>query len=217
MLRAQADVCPDKNHTGVRTPVSVGVCGFGRCGSTMVMAMLDAGGIPPVAGTDPRSFELQDLGVLAGLAGEDLDARAVKLLDAVLYYEDPRNVMPAVDVDWRFVWLDRKPGEQARSQVKFLEGLVGVQLRRGAVTELRRSYERDRLKALDRLGALGEVLVLPYEHVLRDPQAAAAQLREFTRPIHNGWFKTYDAAQAVHRRDGRCRPDLAFELHGTVA
>lgn len=211
MLRTQADVCLDKNDTGVRTPVSVGVCGFGRCGSTMLMAMLDAGGIPPVDGTSGHSYELTAVADLTRLDPAALDRRAVKLLDAVLHIEIPPA--PA----WRFVWLDRKPGEQVRSYLKFVHGVLGTPTSRGAVTKLRRSFADDRPRALEKLAALGDVLVLRYEHVLSDPQAAGAQLREFTWPVHDGWFRTYDAARAVHRRDGRCRPDLAFELDGTVA
>ena len=193
---------------------SVGVCGFGRCGSTMLMAMLDAGGIPPVVGSSDRGYEHPDVPTLADLDPADLDRRAVKLLDAVLYREPLSRVLPTAD--WRFVWLDRKPGEQARSHLKFVQGVLGLPPRRGAVTALRDSYDRDRPRALARLRDLGPVLELRYEHVLRDPLAAAHVLRDFLWPVHEGQFKIWPASQAVHRRDGRCRPDLAFELDGEV-
>ena len=58
-------------------PVVV-VTGFGRCGSTMLMTMLRAGGIPFAPGAHPRTTEHP--GLAAGLAAAQ-PGHVVKLLD----------------------------------------------------------------------------------------------------------------------------------------
>jgi hypothetical protein len=188
---------------------SIGVCGFGRCGSTMAMAMLAAGGIPLAAGSNPRSGELDDLD---GLSAVELAGRAVKLLDLVV-----RQPLPPAN--WRLIWLDRDPVQQAKSTVKFLRGIAGVDLRADAVDQLAASYMSDRPDALRRLRATGPVLVLEYERVLAQPKRAARRLAlhvagvdDLTAVRPSGlWFDVRAAAAVVHRRDGSCRPDLAFE------
>lgn len=175
---------------------AIGVCGYGRCGSSMVMHMLAAGGVPIAGGAEPPSYELPDI--------EDtwtipLAGRAVKLLDAVLHSD-----LPPAD-RWRLVWLDRDPVEQARSQVKFLEAMVGPlpEPREVAVEQFARGYQRDRPHALGLLHGHGRVLVLRYEQVLADPPAGARRLRELWPALD-----VDAAASVVHERDGRCLPGL---------
>lgn len=196
----------------MNTAPTIGVCGFGRCGSTMAMAMLKAGGVPFVDGSDSDSGELPALepGCLDDVR---LEGRAVKLLDSILWFN------PGL-ANWRFIWLDRDPVEQAKSTAKFMAGLADI----GPidVDVLAASYGRDRPKALGRLRALGPVLVLDYSRVLAQPKRAARQLAMFlagdptgTGPVPAAALTGFDvraAAAVVHRRDERCRPDLSFEL-----
>jgi hypothetical protein len=129
---------------------SVGVCGFGRCGSTMLMAMLDAGGIWPAGDVDSRSYELTDAKQMPHLPADVLAGRSIKLLDAVLY-----GLVPPAD-GWRFIWCDRQPHQQAKSQVKFFRG-AGHKVAARAVKMFEASYERDRPRALAHLVKLGRV------------------------------------------------------------
>jgi hypothetical protein len=174
----------------------------------MAMAMLKAGGVPFVDGSHPDSGELTHLGpdTLAAVR----QGGAVKLLDWVLRVD-------LSSADWRFIWLDRDPHEQARSTAKFIAGFgFGDEIDVGVLAA---SYGRDRPVALGRLRALGPVLVLGYERVLAQPKKAARQIGRFvagvdglgaTRPTEL-WFDVKAAAAVVHQRDGRCRPDLAIE------
>jgi hypothetical protein len=175
---------------------TVGVSGFGRCGSTMTMAMLEAGGCPPVdnamAGsyeTDPRELFLRQP-----------PGRAVKLLEHAMHFGVP-------DADqWRFVWLDRDPIEQAKSLVKFLSA-IGDPIEPGSLERVAASYAQDRPRTLGLLRAHGPVLVMSYERVLVNPRKAAKQLRQVWPGLD------IDAAAAVvHDRDPGCLPDLAVEL-----
>lgn len=184
---------------------TIGVTGFGRCGSSMVMAMLDAGGVPPIVGSAERSYELSDLGGLWAMAEEHLRGRAVKLLDSVTYYG-----VPPVD-EWRFVWIDRNYRQQAKSMVKFAE-MVGLPRYEGDEDALAASYAADRPTTLNLYRAAGKVLVLKYEAVLADPLKAARALHCLVPHLD------VDAAAAVvHRRSPECRPDLTFELTGVCA
>lgn len=187
---------------------AVGVCGFGRCGSSMAMAMLSEGGVPVAGVVSPGSYEL--VGGLEVAWSLDLNGRCVKLLDSVLYYGLPRAS------GWRFVWLDRDPIQQAISHVKFVKaiGLASTLEADGgdarAVDQFAASYRRDRARAVAGLHAAGRVTKLRYEDVLADPRAAAERLRREVWPT----LDVDAAAAAVHDRDGACRPDLAYEATG---
>lgn len=180
---------------------AVGVCGFGRCGSTMVMQMLDAGGLPPVDGTQPGSYELPGIDIVYQRGPAYFEGRAVKLLDAPLRFGAP------LASSWQFVWLDRDRMEQAKSQVKFFDLIVGERLPPEAVGIFADSYAVDRPKVLGFLRRTGHVLVLRYEDVLRYPLKAAKHLRKVFPDLD-----VQAAAAVVHERDGACRPDCAVEF-----
>jgi len=179
------------------TAPTIGVCGFGRCGSTMLMHALDVGGIPPLRGADPVSYEcaLTD-------AGQPLEGRAVKLLDQFLYAQLP-------EAEWRFIWLDRSAADQAASTRKFIKA-CGWPTPRGFEKKLIRSYLRDRPLALAGLAKFGPVLELSYEDALGEPFSFMGEVADFVGLP----FDVKDAARSVHKRSPRCRPDLAFELSG---
>ncbi len=180
---------------------TVGVCGFGRCGSTMVMRMLAAGGCPPLAEDPPHE---SDLDTVFRMWPDDLAGRAVKLLDS------PRwNRCVPFAREWRFVWLDRDPLEQARSHIKFLMEGMGVPVAdpAAAVAKFAASYHRDRPELMKLLRRNGDVFVLRYERALANPHRAARQLKQVWPGLD-----VEAAAAVVHARDGRCRPDLSVEL-----
>jgi hypothetical protein len=179
---------------------AVGVCGFGRCGSTMAMMMLAAGGLPPVDGCELPPHECGNIAEAWHAAAE---GRAIKLLGPVTEYPITTRVR------WRFLWLDRDPAEQARSTIKFIRvfGLAG-EADETDVARMVASYRRDRSRMLGELHGLGQVTKLQYEMALLDPRGAAQRLRDGLWPALD-----IDAAAAVvHDRDGRCLPDLSVEL-----
>jgi len=182
---------------------AVGVCGFGRCGSTMAMMMLAAGGLPPVDGCELPPHELGSIDEAWHAAAQ---GRSIKLLGPVTEYPITTRVR------WRFLWLDRDPVEQARSTIKFVRvfGLAGEadESDVARVARMARTYRRDRSRMLGKLHGLGQVVKLQYELALLDPRRAAQQLRDGLWPALD-----IDAAAAVvHDRDGRCLPDLSVEL-----
>jgi hypothetical protein len=181
---------------------AVGVVGFGRCGSSMVMQMLAAGGVPLAGDPSPGSLELP--GGAEAAHTLDLSGTAVKLLDSVAYFGVP--AAPS----WRFVWLDRDPIEQSRSHLKFIRTLAPVldQDLTGVTAEsIRASYSRDRARVIGAYRQAGYVLVMRYERVLLSPGLAARALARHIWPD----LDVAAAAAVVHERDGRCRPDMTVE------
>lgn len=181
---------------------AVAVCGFGRCGSTMAMSMLVAGGCPP-GNADRPPYE----GNVEELYGRHLGGTCIKLLDR----DATVRVLAGPTRAWRFVWLDRDPHEQAKSYVKFLTAMApitGIRPNMQAVERLAASYGRDRPAMLGILRSFGPVLVLDYERVLAQPRKTAKLLRREVWPS----LEVESAAAVVHTRDGKCRPDLATEV-----
>lgn len=165
--------------------VTLVVVGFGRCGSTLAMRMLHAGGVPVYA-DDLRSFETDSSLTLPRETVwlNDARGRAVKVLDP-LRYQLPR------DRPYRFLWMNRDPIEQARSAMKFMSatskatvfgGMVADTMGQGRDTRrtMAASYRRDRPKALSMLrGYPGSTLVeLAFEALLLTPRRSAVLMTE---------------------------------------
>lgn len=193
----------------------LGACGFGRCGSTMLMKMLHAGGVPPVPGTHPGTYERTAQPFALPDDALELNGRAVKLLDTV---EPGTLATQAGDspLRWGFLWLDREPIEQARSMVKFVNGLgLGPPIPDTAAWKFVRSFNSDRARKLAALSLYGPVKILSYDEVLADPQAAVVAIRHFLSQWSGRTLRTFDidhqAAAQAHLRPGRCRRDLAVE------
>jgi hypothetical protein len=181
--------------------IAVGVCGFGRCGSTMVMAMLDAGGCPPVIGSKSGSYEVSDVSVAMQWPAHRYSGRAIKLLDGIKHY--PLTTKP----NWRFVWIDRDIHQQARSTAKFFGAIAGLSFDDDGLRRLADSYVADRPSVRASYQSMGSVLTLSYEAVLANPLQAADDLAQLIPGLD-----AKAAASVVHPRASECRPDLAFEL-----
>src|SRR5262245_14505758 len=98
------------------------VSGFPRCGSSMVMQMLKAGGFPLFY--DEGREAAYETTLIFKLPGDcawllRCQGRAVKLLDPHVY-------TPPRELSYDVIWLERDPVEQARSQVKLLNALGGA-------------------------------------------------------------------------------------------
>lgn len=184
------------------------VAGLGRCGTTMTMTMLDAGGFP-VTGPRP-SYEISETFRADGFDRAWLRSQrgcAVKLIDPTRYAlrESDFGAPPV------FILMERRPAQQARSQVKLLNAGMGGILARDTEKAMRRSIEQDGPRLRAKLGHLGFVYRLQFEKVLADPTSAALRL---ARIVHRHWGLRFDAdaaRDAVISRDPRCLPDLWME------
>jgi hypothetical protein len=182
------------------------VSGFGRCGSSVVMQMLHAAGMP-MAGRWP-SFEDDRFSVERVAVGIDtitsVSGCAIKVLD-------PHLVVLPRGPAYRAIWLTRDPVEQAKSQAKLLRLLSGVVIDRATRRKLEHSYSSDELPALAALRAAGvpTPLHLTFEALLANSRRAAENIAS-----HCGLqeCRVPTMAAAVQQRRPQCAPDMALEL-----
>jgi len=183
------------------------VAGLGRCGSSLMMQMLQAGGIECV-GEFP-SFEIQEL----NHAPQDSDwwhakaGKAVKLLD-------PHFSPVPHDVNCIAIWMKRDFFHQAKSQMKFSLMLSGYQPQ----------YDRQHLKAMERslkretpiaIANLGGCPILPvlFEDVITNPPVMAVKVSKFLGKFWlAGNFSPLAAARAAILRPLECAPGLEIEM-----
>jgi len=175
-------------------PITI-VAGFGRCGSSLVMQMLAAGGMPTPYSEFP-SYEIRTQNLFL----PNLYGGAIKVLD-------PHINKPPEGHDYRFIWLDRDPMQQARSMAKFFaavkpEGLPDFS--ESQVQKLAESFRRDRPKCQSFMfNYTHRVMKIRFEDILADPMAAAARISVFCGMLNTGLM----AAQ-VRPRGPECLPYL---------
>lgn len=181
------------------------VSGLGRCGSSLVMQMLEAAGVPTT-------------GEYPGFEAPEANHRAI---DAVwlrskaghaIKWLDPHLTPLPNDAQAVSIWLDRDFDEQASSQAKFACLLVGVpkptrQHRRAWAAGLR----RDRDLAMREVLKTRQCLSLSFERLIHQPLATAKAIAEFLSP----WFGALDVARmasVVIPRSITCEPGLDIEV-----
>lgn len=189
------------------TPVIV-VSGLGRCGSSLVMQMLHAGGMACIG--DAPDFEDSvntgghvDDQWLAMQAG-----RAVKILD-------PHRVGGGSPKTHRLViWLDRDVDEQAKSHSKFLHHMAGMPLFNREQRRLcANSLKRDRARALVQFKGQ-PILLMPFEMLIGKPLEAAGLIVDHLRVDQLRFRHPLDIAAmaaVVVPRTIECMPDLSIE------
>lgn len=170
--------------------MSLVVSGLARCGTSLMMQMLAAGGVP-CSGRYP-AYEHKRV----------IDGYATKILDP----QDARSA--PLPPDAKVIWLDRDTRQQALSHAKFLRLVVGVPLNREGRRQFETSLQRDRLRAMVAIGGRRPLLVLQFEDVLADPARAARCLGAFV----GGAFDAQAAARQVLPRRPECASDMGIEL-----
>lgn len=183
------------------------VAGLGRCGTTMVMTMLDAGRFP-VAGPRP-SYEpaerwragRPDMAWLLSLHG-----CAVKWIDPMRHFTLPGRlpVRPVI------ILMERNPREQARSQIKMLGG-AAAGLGRRAEKAMERSIRRDMPVIRATLGASATTYVMAFEDALANPFWAARKLGRIVGEHFDADFDEEVAMRVVIPRHPSCGPGFAME------
>lgn len=151
------------------------VCGSGRCGSTMIMAMLEAGGVPVVSTCGVFGY-YEDIRVIsdpihAGFI-EECRGKAVKVLR-------PSDHRLPLQFLYRFVWMNRDPDAQARSMWKFMGRLTGVEIPPDEITLrlLAEDIAEQRALFVEQIREYrGSCLDMQYESVVADPLKAATAL-----------------------------------------
>ena len=149
------------------------VAGFKRCGSSLVMQMLAAGGMD-VTGSPPTHETAQ--------AGSTFDAHWIERQKGRVVKILAPNVHPLPKkCPMRSIWLDRDPREQAKSALKMhstfggRSPLSGRDVLRKGEAKLRRNRQR----AIGAIRSRGPVLEMKFEDILASPTDAATSLAEW--------------------------------------
>lgn len=175
------------------------VSGCARCGTTAMLTMLEAGGVPvsgdPVSHEQPESTKLpRHHEWLADCRG-----KAIKILD-------PHRHTPPTHYPYRWVFMRRDSRQQALSQIKFLEALFGSQIT--YTRKLRESIRADnqRLPAWlrERYGK-NNVLVVRFEKLISNPLDTALRVCRF---LSVGSSEAEVMTNAIHRREPECLSTL---------
>lgn len=185
------------------------VAGFGRCGTTMMMTMLDAGGFP-VAGPRP-AYEVDEMlpGRIDRAWVRAQAGRAVKYIDP-LVARISRNDLPVRPI---IIHMRRDVTEMARSQIKMLE-MAGYAIgdRRRAVRAFAADLTKKAPTLQGRIDALGTVYHFSFEWVLAEPNAAARKLGAIIAEHFDTPLDIAAAAFVPEPRSPLCAPDMAREL-----
>lgn len=169
------------------------VAGITRSGLTMVMQMLEAGGMP-CHGEWP-AFEPSEIGCIPW---HQLDGKAVKLVDAHMHA--PYGDVPPFQV----IRLQRDRREQVKSICKFLDAVASPLLTAGVDQKaMGKQIKRD-YRVIDDWARRHPNMTLRFEDVIRDPLKAAIGLKHFVRAD----LDHRKMAMAVMDRSPRCHERL---------
>ncbi|SFV31448.1 hypothetical protein SAMN05216456_1344 [Devosia crocina] len=182
------------------TPSRIIVTGLGRCGSSLTMQMLAAGGMPSV-GRYP-DFEVDRA------TPDSITEAWLKTQTGAVKVLDPHRIRPHLLglPDQRIIWLARDMREQAKSQAKFLRIAAGRAVNRQQAKGLERLLRSDTATCHRLLSTLPiPVLRLTFEHLITHPEGAASTIAAFVAPL---WLDVGAMARVVVPRSGACLPDM---------
>lgn len=191
------------------TDLPIIVSGVGRCGTSMVMAMLEAGGIK-VLGKPPLYEQPLDRHVARQLLkcgprafpmnGEE----AAKILHPFLEHLDSRRA-------YRFIWLVRDPMEQAKSQAKYVHAMMGQQSDRAALRKqagINMFQMVNGARELETFSEGSTCLKMRFERILAQPEHLAKDLAKYVG------LDLFDAAvmwAVVRKREPECSDEKEWE------
>jgi len=150
-----------KPLTGYKMKTIIVVTGLARCGSSLMMQMIHAGGYPISChpGNEAISGEHNSqTETLKQIASGSANGKAVKSLDPLNFPLPPGN-------DYTFIWMERNYSQQADSMGKFLSAL-GIPVNRKGMRSLEASLPKDTDKSIKYLKRLGEVYRFSFEDCL---------------------------------------------------
>ena len=157
------------------------VAGLGRCGSSLTMHMLRAGGFP-VLFTKHMSLEHEGM---TRLPKENLwlkDNHAIKINDPHL------NILPKGQFEYRFIWLTRNPKQQALSYRKMNLANSRSYLEKRDIRSSIRNKIKFIRKAEPKCQAIFKklssypVLHCTFEDIIKDPELYAHHLKIIASP-----------------------------------
>lgn len=176
------------------------VSGLGRCGTSLVMQMLDAAGYPvfgeyPAYESDETSAENITRAFL-----DQHECKAIKVLD-------PQRAPDRIFQGSRVIFLTRNLEQQVLSQIKFANFFLGREDKPSREQKRRMMgiLDRDHTLAKKQLCFADDYIFADFEKVLEDPEYFLKRVSTFS------WNKNLDikkGAAMVFPRSHLCYPGL---------
>lgn len=183
------------------------VAGLGRCGSSLLMQMLAAAGLPHIGSFPDYEDELVNPPKVTAATLQALPECAFKLLN-------PQWAPKAlIGVHAVAIWLDRDRIEQAASQIKLGRFAktreIHARASRRDIRAMAARLDKDRRRAIDALSHLPTVVVR-YEGLIKAPLETCRELAEV---LKSAGYPVDPAVMAacVRKSDASCAPGLAME------
>jgi hypothetical protein len=185
------------------------VAGFGRCGTSLVMAMLAAGGLQTV-GAAPLFEHPQYI-------ARRTDFRFLRRQNGkVIKWVDPIATIIPHDVVGPVLWLDRDMIEQAKSQIKCANAFgENWPIDAAMIAEVEGQIHTKRNTALARAATVGPVTILTFEELLFDPVGSAKTLREVFQTFSN--LDIEAASSVVRSRSPQCAAGMEMTRSEAIA
>lgn len=182
------------------------VAGFGRCGSSLVMAMLRAGGLPVFG--HPPIFESTEFN--EHITSETFLRRKAGF---ILKWLDPTHTyLPPEFRGGPVLWLDRDPSDWAESHMKLRHMWTGSPMRHDdqeTHAALTSEVVQRTASVTRKLESYGPIERLRFEYILSRPSEAAGTL---ARVFHAfGVLDVSKAAALVHPRPPQCAVGMEFD------
>lgn len=179
------------------------VCGFPRSGTSLMMRMLETGGIEPFCDAEQNRYSYEthhtmrlprENEFLLGCYG-----KAVKILD-------PQRHTPPPLHRYRFVWMKRNYREQAKSLVKFMHAAApATQRLTPKLDRMADSLERDEKVMRPELKAMGDIIVVRFESLIKRPKHEAQRVASF---LNMDGLAAEAMAKVVVKRSPKCYKGL---------
>lgn len=192
------------------------VTGSARCGSSLTMRMLEAGGFPVHHGGNRTSYETPEANDIAFgrvTSVKHLAGKAIKVLEP---HQGATLALEESPIAW--IYLTRNAKQQAMSQVKFLAYMAGIRFATPTVTVMKFQqdlYQHNRLnpERLERR-ANSRLLRVRFEDLIGDAYGAAHRIIAFLGMAEGAAAaeKAMVMAACVLARSPDCALDMSIEV-----
>jgi hypothetical protein len=185
------------------TELPIFVAGLARCGTSLMMQMLDAAGVPCLG--DYPSFEPKCAGI-----NRSVDALLSMQRGFAMKILDPFRDKWPERFDAKIIWLDRDTTQQAKPQVKFIGHCKGSPLPGQAWRPIAKKLKRDRFACVEWWNNCAkEPLFVSFENLLSDPLTESRRVLAY---IEKPDGDIQAMRECVIPRKPECAKDMRMEL-----
>ncbi|KAA8387074.1 hypothetical protein FOH24_07200 [Acetobacter tropicalis] len=201
------------------------VCGLGRCGTTAVMSMLSAAGIPTI-GRAPSFEDAEALSLIKHKPQLHFRGKAMKWLDC---HRPENGIVPG---NYLTIFIKRDHAEQAKSMLRFL----GTPVNRANIRAMASSIRHDEPLAEKQAAyaSHNRLWCITFDELINKPIKISGEItdflfrfssRNYDRVLQNRYQTAAKMQSAIHSRrptsletpwEDTLNPILGFANHGAA-